>query len=493
VDIDDTTGHTVDAPINVIGAYSGSVAEGLAQGSYILNITADAAWTVTVTQPRNLVGETLPQTFSGSGQQAVGPFAAASGVRLQAQNSATNGGNFIVQVRGSDGSIQGVPFNVIGSFNGSTISNNLSDGPYWLDVDSDGSWSITASTVSSTAASTTTSPPPTTKTTTAVVSSTATSRAATTAASHSLAFTGEGPGLQTITLLGATLMLLGLISLVLADVPRRMVRRFAFFSPGSGDTAAARGAKVTPELPAREPVLDVGPREQLFIDVQDIAVLGSGERQSDSNASDGAPTVVAGELAPAVDDAEVVAGAATDAEAPAPEAPAPEALDPELEASAVSLVQPEPLVATLVEVLETDGDGDESGDGDGEPELTVDSIETADETLMPGVEQKPESEIDEIDDLEANGEPEQASAPTISQEADSALPDATTDIAPSGWYELSTGLRYWDGTNWTDHLAHRRYASDPSRPPLHDQGEPTAHDGPLPWQAHGPELLGWWL
>ncbi len=87
----------------------------------------------------------LPQTYTGSGQQVVGPFTAGDAVRIVATNKATSGGNFAVKVLGSDGSDQDIPINEIGDYNGSTISNNLSGSPYYLTVDSDGSWTITLS------------------------------------------------------------------------------------------------------------------------------------------------------------------------------------------------------------------------------------------------------------------------------------------------------------------------------------------------------------
>jgi hypothetical protein len=64
---------------------------------------------------------------------------------MQAQNTSSSGGNFIVEVLDRDGHLQDVAFNVIGSFSGSTVSNSLSNGPYWLKVDSDGTWTISVS------------------------------------------------------------------------------------------------------------------------------------------------------------------------------------------------------------------------------------------------------------------------------------------------------------------------------------------------------------
>ena len=145
VEIDKGSGATVDIPINVIGAYTGSVAEGLKAGSYLLNITADGAWSVVVTQPRNIRGLSLPHTYSGSGQMVVGPVNGGSALRLAAHNQSSQGGNFAVTLLDSNGNMQDIPFNEIGSFNGSTISNNLSGGPYYLEIDSDGSWTIQVS------------------------------------------------------------------------------------------------------------------------------------------------------------------------------------------------------------------------------------------------------------------------------------------------------------------------------------------------------------
>lgn len=141
VEIDDSNGQMKDIPINVIGAYTGSVAEGLDAGSYILKIGADAAWTVTVSQPRHTPAARLPQTYTAHGQQVVGPFS-SSAVRMAAQNKGSS--NFAVEVWGDDGSREDIPINEIGNYNGSTLSS-LSGGSHWLGVDSDGDWTITVS------------------------------------------------------------------------------------------------------------------------------------------------------------------------------------------------------------------------------------------------------------------------------------------------------------------------------------------------------------
>jgi hypothetical protein len=147
MEIDHADGTPLDIPINVIGSYSGSVAEGMSAGQYFLSVTADPGvpWSVEVTQPRNVAGVTLPTTFTGEGQNVVGPVVGGSNLWFTATNTPTHAGNFIVKILGANGSIQGEPIDVIGSYSGSTIANFLSGSPYYLEINSDGAWSITVS------------------------------------------------------------------------------------------------------------------------------------------------------------------------------------------------------------------------------------------------------------------------------------------------------------------------------------------------------------
>ncbi len=133
----------MDLPVNVIGRYSGSFGENFSDGTYILKIDADSSWTVTITQPRNVSGASLPKTYTGNGQQIVGPFSAEGAVAIQAKNKGSS--NFVVTVIDQDGNMQDIPINEIGNYSGSTISNGLSNSPYYLNVDSDGAWTITVS------------------------------------------------------------------------------------------------------------------------------------------------------------------------------------------------------------------------------------------------------------------------------------------------------------------------------------------------------------
>jgi len=145
VDIDDSSGNQDYTPIDADGSYSGSVGENLNTAQYTLDVTADGPWTIDVTQPRDQPGAALPHKYSGKGQKIVGPFAAGSAVRLQSENTTADGGNFTVEVLNSVGSEADIPVDEVGSYSGSTISSGLSGTPYYLDVDSDGTWSITVS------------------------------------------------------------------------------------------------------------------------------------------------------------------------------------------------------------------------------------------------------------------------------------------------------------------------------------------------------------
>jgi len=73
-----------------------------------------------------------------------------------------------------------------------------------------------------------------------------------TAPSGSLAFTGSGPGLKTMTLIGAGVALLGLVLLVLVDIPRRVLRQLAYVSPARWKHRASGGARTMANAVGRE-------------------------------------------------------------------------------------------------------------------------------------------------------------------------------------------------------------------------------------------------
>jgi hypothetical protein len=79
----------------------------------------------------------------------------------------------------------------------------------------------------------TTAPPAPTTTTKPKAGATTTAAAAVTAAASSLAFTGPGPGIGVLGVIGGALILLGFALLVLVDAPRRAISRLALLSPST--------------------------------------------------------------------------------------------------------------------------------------------------------------------------------------------------------------------------------------------------------------------
>jgi hypothetical protein len=108
--------------------------------------------------------------------------------------------------------------------------------------------SPTSTTTTTPKTTTTTAAPKTTTTSSASggggtsAASTTTASPVQTASSGSLAFTGPGQGIKSITLAGVALMLLGLVLLLLVDVPRRALRSLA--SVGAGLSSAPGAGRV---------------------------------------------------------------------------------------------------------------------------------------------------------------------------------------------------------------------------------------------------------
>jgi uncharacterized protein DUF2510 len=221
-----------------------------------------------------------------------------------------------------------------------------------------------------------------------------------TASSGELAFTGPGPGLKTATIVGAVLMLLGIVMLLLSD-PRRLFSQLAYLrlgTRGGRRNGAAYGA--TP-LEARPPDLfrDRGEQSEAKRDLSVPADYGE------------------------------VAG---------------------------------------------DSGGWLASDGDWYPP-----------------EQKPGYTHDAGADAK-----EQQAARHIEQVASVGSP-------PAAWYSdpLISGLRYWDGSNWTDHVAYRRRPTQRTGSWSDGDAEPTGLIDEITGRLAqvrrvddgGPEFPGWWL
>ncbi|MGP4009186.1 hypothetical protein [Streptomyces sp. 4N124] len=140
VELLDSSGQLKDLLVNTIGAYDGSRAQGLSAGRYRLSMQADAAWTVTITQPRHESADSLPHMYQGKGDQVEGPFTADHAATLRGEHHGQE--NFAVTVLDTDGDLQDLAFNEIGTFRGSTVTQMISDGPYYLNITADGTWTL---------------------------------------------------------------------------------------------------------------------------------------------------------------------------------------------------------------------------------------------------------------------------------------------------------------------------------------------------------------
>jgi len=141
-----TTGAVAALLVNEIGAYSGTTAEGLESGTYLLNIRADGAWTARITQPRPISGEALPVRWTGRGDSVLGPVHLPSGLaRFELQY--TGDSNFIIQLYhyASTGQVAALIVNEIGNYSGSQVVQIREAGLYYVCVVARGApanWSI---------------------------------------------------------------------------------------------------------------------------------------------------------------------------------------------------------------------------------------------------------------------------------------------------------------------------------------------------------------
>ena len=139
----DSTGQTVDLLANELGAFDGSKAISATGGDYVMDITADSDWSVTIEQPgppQTLAGP--PLTLNGNGQQATEFFNLAEG--LTTFKATHNGpGNFAIILLDQNGQVIDLLFNELGAFDGSKATGVDTPGAYLLDIAADGDWTVT--------------------------------------------------------------------------------------------------------------------------------------------------------------------------------------------------------------------------------------------------------------------------------------------------------------------------------------------------------------
>lgn len=139
--MDAVTGQKEELAVNEIGAYEGTHYFVIAPGTYVLDVTADGAWNVTVTQPKPTSGMRIPTDLSGIGDNASEPLQLGAGLRRFAM-AHDGSSNFAVWLIDSKGNRVDLLANEIGSWDGEKAVGISRAGVHYLDITADGTWSI---------------------------------------------------------------------------------------------------------------------------------------------------------------------------------------------------------------------------------------------------------------------------------------------------------------------------------------------------------------
>lgn len=105
-------------------------------GAVNLKVEADGPWTLTFKDPS--AARTFVSTISGHGDDVV-EYTGSVGIATFSNTGAS--GNFIIVEYSPDGGENNVDVNEIGNWRG---KDPISGGPVYLDIESDGSWSVNA-------------------------------------------------------------------------------------------------------------------------------------------------------------------------------------------------------------------------------------------------------------------------------------------------------------------------------------------------------------
>ena len=140
--------------IETTGAYDGVRAHqvspaqlfGLTPGTYLMQVTADGAWRVELTQPVWDSGESPPFNWSGAGDDVKGPINLETGTKSVAVTH-SGSSNFVVELINADGTLAENLVNIVGSYDGSVEVKihsmiGLTPDIYGLVITADGEWTV---------------------------------------------------------------------------------------------------------------------------------------------------------------------------------------------------------------------------------------------------------------------------------------------------------------------------------------------------------------
>lgn len=138
-------GDDIELIANAMDSYKGGRCISVpSDNNYFLNIKASGSWTVHIAQPRPSSAPGVPQTFIGTQDTHSGFFTLGSGVATFSM-SYHGDSNFIIWLYNSNGEQLDLVENEIGNRNNDTYGAGVSAGIYILDIQGEGSWSVTVS------------------------------------------------------------------------------------------------------------------------------------------------------------------------------------------------------------------------------------------------------------------------------------------------------------------------------------------------------------
>jgi hypothetical protein len=138
----DSNGEEVDLLANEIGQTASKVAVNIpVTARYYLNVDSDTTWDMRVDQPRQLTAPAT-RTFGGSGTTATSLFTLSKGA-WKFTWECPEEGYFGITLLDRDGNYVDLVANQVDQSSGSSLVGVASTGQYLLNVESEGSWSLT--------------------------------------------------------------------------------------------------------------------------------------------------------------------------------------------------------------------------------------------------------------------------------------------------------------------------------------------------------------
>lgn len=142
IELFDAGGAYIDLLVNEIGPFKGGGLTSIEDaGEFVIQVTADGGWTITVDQSVPADADRLPQRLSGAGPRASRFLRFDSGVVRFAMTH--NGeGNFAIELYDATGDYVDLLVNEVGPFDGSKVVTIDQAGLFILNITAGGRWTI---------------------------------------------------------------------------------------------------------------------------------------------------------------------------------------------------------------------------------------------------------------------------------------------------------------------------------------------------------------